>query len=61
MEKKKVSETKALREAAGMTQEKFAEALGVSVWAVRDWENGRRSPDRRSRQALIKFRLEDRS
>ncbi|WP_405086921.1 helix-turn-helix domain-containing protein [Microbispora sp. NBC_01389] len=33
---------KLLREAVGMTQERFAEALGVSVAAVQGWESGRR-------------------
>jgi len=33
---------KLLRETVGMTQERFAEALGVSVAAVQGWESGRR-------------------
>lgn len=35
----------ALRRFAGLTQEEFAEALGISVHTVRNWEQGRRSPD----------------
>ena len=35
----------ALRRFAGLTQEEFAEALGISVHTLRNWEQGRRSPD----------------
>jgi DNA-binding XRE family transcriptional regulator len=35
----------ALRRFAGLTQEEFAEALGVSVHTLRNWEQGRRSPE----------------
>ena len=35
----------ALRRFAGLTQEEFAEALGISVHTLRNWEQGRRSPE----------------
>ena len=35
----------ALRRFAGLTQEEFAEALGISIHTLRNWEQGRRSPE----------------
>jgi DNA-binding transcriptional regulator YiaG len=35
---------KSAREKLNMTQEEFAEQLGVSVQAVRSWEQGLRTP-----------------
>ena len=35
----------ALRRFAGLMQEEFAQALGISVHTLRNWEQGRRSPD----------------
>lgn len=35
---------KGLRQSLGLSQEAFAQHLGVSVSSVRDWEQGRRSP-----------------
>jgi len=35
----------ALRRFAGLTQNEFAEALGISVHTLRNWEQGRRSPE----------------
>jgi putative transcriptional regulator len=35
----------ALRRFAGVTQEQFAEALGISVHTLRNWEQGRRRPE----------------
>lgn len=35
----------ALRRFAGLTQEEFAEALSISVHTLRNWEQGRRSPE----------------
>lgn len=40
-----------------MTQEEFAEALGISVKTLRNWEQGRRAP---SGPALRLLRLADR-
>mgnify|MGYP003588935260 CR=1 FL=1 len=33
-----------LRERMGMTQEQFAQAVGVTFSTVNQWENGRRRP-----------------
>lgn len=35
----------ALRRFVGLTQEGFVEALGISVHTLRNWEQGRRSPE----------------
>jgi putative transcriptional regulator len=35
----------ALRRFVAMTQEQFATALGISVHTLRNWEQGRRSPE----------------
>ena len=34
-----------LRRFVGMTQEQFAGALGISVHTLRNWEQGRRTPE----------------
>jgi putative transcriptional regulator len=35
----------ALRRFVGMTQENFAQAMGISVHTLRNWEQGRRKPE----------------
>ena len=35
----------ALRKFVGLTQQRFAEALGISVHTLRNWEQGRRWPE----------------
>lgn len=35
----------ALRRFVGLTQERFAEALEISVHTLRNWEQGRRKPE----------------
>ena len=35
----------ALRRFVGLTQQQFAEALGISVHTLRNWEQGRRTPE----------------
>jgi len=35
----------ALRRFVGMTQQQFAVALGISVHTLRNWEQGRRTPE----------------
>lgn len=39
------SDIVALRRFAGLTQEAFAQALGISVHTLRNWEQDRRRPD----------------
>lgn len=45
-------DVKAIRKARGMTQEAFASAYGFTLGAVRDWEQGRKSPERTARVLL---------
>jgi DNA-binding transcriptional regulator YiaG len=35
----------ALRRFVGLTQEQFAQAMGISVHTLRNWEQGRRYPE----------------
>jgi putative transcriptional regulator len=35
----------ALRKFVGLTQESFAQALGISIHTLRNWEQGRRHPE----------------
>ena len=49
------NDLKKIRTDSGLTQAAFAEILGVSVRTVQDWEQGRRTPDRRSKIAIEKF------
>jgi DNA-binding transcriptional regulator YiaG len=43
---------KRLRERLDLTQEQFALRYGLDVDAVRNWEHGRRAPDRAARSYL---------
>ncbi|MCC6366424.1 MAG: helix-turn-helix domain-containing protein [Bryobacterales bacterium] len=40
-----VKDIVALRRFTGLTQKEFAEALGISVHTLRNWEQGRRRPE----------------
>ena len=40
-----VKDVAALRRFAGLTQAEFAEALSISVHTLRNWEQGRRTPE----------------
>jgi putative transcriptional regulator len=40
-----VKDIAALRRFAGLTQQEFAAALSISVHTLRNWEQGRRSPE----------------
>ena len=41
----KPGDVASLRRFIGLTQAKFAEALGISVHTLRNWEQGRRHPE----------------
>lgn len=43
---------KAIREAQGLTQDLFAARYGFALSALREWEQGRRMPDRAARLFL---------
>ena len=45
-------DVRAIRESEGLTQEAFATRYGFSVATVRDWEQGRRQPERPARILL---------
>ena len=45
-------DVRAVRRARGMTQKAFAEAFGFTVGALRDWEQGRKRPERSARILL---------
>ncbi|MGB9142248.1 MAG: NadS family protein [Aestuariivirga sp.] len=42
----------AIRKRLNLSQAKFADKFGLSVATVRDWEQGRRSPDNTARTLL---------
>jgi putative transcriptional regulator len=43
---------KAIRRRLGMTQVQFCDAFGFDVLALREWEQGRRTPERTARAYL---------
>ena len=43
---------KKIRSRLGLSQESFAQTYGFALSAVRDWEQGRRQPDRSARILL---------
>ena len=45
-------EIRALRERFGLTQERFATLMGISVATLRNWEQGRRRPEGSARILL---------
>jgi putative transcriptional regulator len=45
-------DVKKIRKRLGLSQERFAETYGFAVSAVRDWEQGRRQPERSARILL---------
>jgi putative transcriptional regulator len=46
------SEVRALREQFGLSQDKFAHLVGISVGTLRNWEQGRRRPEGPARVLL---------
>lgn len=55
---RRVSPVKALRQRLGMTQTEFAEAFGLPVSTLRDWEQRRSTPDAPARALLRAIELE---
>lgn len=51
-------DTKAIRKATGLSQSDFAWRFGFDVSALRDWEQGRRTPDRAARVLLAVIQYE---
>ena len=49
---RRVSPVKALRQRLGMTQVEFAEAFGLPISTLRDWEQHRSTPDAPARALL---------
>ncbi|MFN7963669.1 MAG: helix-turn-helix domain-containing protein [Thermoanaerobaculia bacterium] len=47
-----------IRRELGLSQRAFAEQFGFSVAAVRDWEQGRRRPERSARVLLLVIQRE---
>lgn len=43
---------RSVRRKCGLTQQAFADTFGFTVGAVRDWEQGRKRPDRAARVLL---------
>ena len=43
----------AVRERTGLSQERFAQLMGVSVRTLREWEQGRRTPSGAARTLLL--------
>ena len=50
---RRVSPVKALRQRLGMTQAEFAEAFGLPISTLRDWEQHRSTPDAPARALLL--------
>ena len=46
------SVVRTLRQRLALTQEEFAQTLGVTIAAVSRWENGRHAPSARAWQAI---------
>jgi putative transcriptional regulator len=46
------TEVRALREQFGLSQDKFAHLIGISVGTLRNWEQGRRKPEGPARVLL---------
>jgi len=47
------SEVRKVRESYGLSQDKFASLLGISVATLRNWEQGRRKPEGPARILLM--------
>jgi putative transcriptional regulator len=50
---RRVSRVKVLRQRLGMTQVEFADAFHLPITTLRDWEQGRSTPDAPARALLL--------
>jgi putative transcriptional regulator len=48
-----VPSVSSIREKTGLSQERFATLLGVSIRTLQDWEQGRRAPSGAARTLLL--------
>jgi putative transcriptional regulator len=46
-------DTKTMRAKLGLSQAAFAQTFGLSVSTLRDWEQGRKSPNKQARVLLL--------
>lgn len=44
---------KEYRQAAGLTQQQFADMFGISINTVKNWDCGRRKPDKLKEKLII--------
>jgi len=51
---RRVPDVRAIRTALGLTQEEFARTYEISLFSIRDWEQGRSRPDS-SAQTLLRL------
>lgn len=50
------TDVRSVRRERGLTQQAFADTFGFTLGAVRDWEQGRKRPDRAARVLLAVIR-----
>jgi putative transcriptional regulator len=50
--KSRIVDVRSVRRKRGLTQQAFADTYGFTVGAVRDWEQGRKCPDRAAQVLL---------
>ena len=55
---RRVSRVKVLRQRLGMTQAQFADAFGLPLGTLRDWEQRRSTPDAPARALLLAIERE---
>jgi putative transcriptional regulator len=48
----RIVDVRSVRRKRGLTQQAFADTFGFTVGAVRDWEQGRKCPDRAAQVLL---------
>lgn len=56
-----INDVKTLRKRLGLSQERFAQKLGVSTMTIRRWESGNSKPSPLAQEKLAKFLVEQTS